>query len=127
MERGFAREVDGARALDNATEASLGTDPAQHDTDLDGVGDGDELLVGTDPLLSDTDGGGTSDGDEIELGTDPLDPTDDVPEDVYRLRGGGCSGGQAPGSGPLALLLLLGLALTLRRSRPPLPPSRSST
>jgi hypothetical protein len=58
----------------DASELTVGLDPADGDTDGDGVADGDETpLYGTDPLLGDTDGDGLMDGDELFVaGTDPL-------------------------------------------------------
>ena len=53
-------------------------DPADDDTDGDGLSDTDETLAGTDPLNPDTDGDGLPDGTEAIAGTDPLDlDTDD--------------------------------------------------
>ena len=54
-------------------ELGLGLDPANADTDADGVADGDELnLYGTDPLVADTDGDGVFDGEELfGIFTDP--------------------------------------------------------
>jgi hypothetical protein len=58
--------------LANETEAYLGTDPGNPDTDGDGLSDGDEFLVyRTLPLHFDTDGDGVSDGDEVSGGDDP--------------------------------------------------------
>jgi hypothetical protein len=58
----------------DALEADLGLDPANADTDADGVADGDEItLYGTEPTLFDTDGDGVSDGEELfGISTDPL-------------------------------------------------------
>jgi hypothetical protein len=58
----------------DALEPDLGLDPANPDSDGDGVADGDELnIYGTDPLNWDTDGDGVSDGDELfDTHTDPL-------------------------------------------------------
>jgi hypothetical protein len=58
----------------DALEADLGLDPANADTDADGVADGDELnIYGTSPTLFDTDGDGASDGEELfGVMTDPL-------------------------------------------------------
>lgn len=59
--------------LSNILEVSLGTDPANPDTDEDGLSDGFEILeYMTDPLMFDTDGDGLSDGDEYVLGTNPF-------------------------------------------------------
>jgi Zn-dependent metalloprotease/streptogramin lyase len=65
--------------LINLDEYLARTDPANPDTDGDGLSDGDEVAVlGTDPTESDTDGDGLSDGDEIEIyGTDPLNTDSD--------------------------------------------------
>lgn len=63
-------------------ERELGTDPANADTDGDGISDGDEVrLVGTDPLSADSDGDGLSDHEEVnERGTDPMNPDTDNDE-----------------------------------------------
>ncbi len=60
--------------LDDAAEATHGTDSANPDTDADGLADGDEVhTYGTTPLVWDTDGDGVSDGNEIfGVGTNPL-------------------------------------------------------
>ena len=50
-------------------------DPADADTDDDGVNDGDELIAGTDPENPDTDGDGILDGTELGV-TDPTSDTD---------------------------------------------------
>ena len=58
----------------DASEAEIGLDPSDPDTDGDGVADGDEgTLYGTDPFAGDSDGDGLMDGDELYVaGTDPL-------------------------------------------------------
>ena len=72
-----ANDCDGD-GLTNATEATLGTDPGEADTDADGLDDGDEHLVhGTDPLDPDTDGDDLDDGDELVEGTNPFDHDSD--------------------------------------------------
>jgi hypothetical protein len=60
--------------LPDDQEPGLGLDPANPDTDGDGVADGDEInIYGTDPLNPDTDGDGASDGNELFWTmTDPL-------------------------------------------------------
>ena len=87
----------------DSAESTLGTDPAEEDTDSDGLLDGHELLdVGSDPLDPDTDDNGTDDGEEdqdadgctvaAELGTDPLlgGQRDWLnPHDFYDVLGGG--------------------------------------
>jgi hypothetical protein len=58
----------------DALESEAGLDPANADTDSDGVADGDEFtLYSTYPLSWDTDGDGISDGEELfGIKTDPL-------------------------------------------------------
>ncbi|MBI5222514.1 MAG: hypothetical protein HY980_03390, partial [Candidatus Magasanikbacteria bacterium] len=61
--------------LDDLKEAELGTDPANWDTDNDGLGDGDEILIWqTDPLNPDTDGDSYLDGAEVKNGYRPNGP-----------------------------------------------------
>ncbi|MEZ4239882.1 MAG: MopE-related protein [Myxococcota bacterium] len=109
------------------------TDPLDPDTDDDGLFDGVEDADGdgawsplrgeTDPLAADTDRGGVDDGIERARGTDPLDPADDLPlldtagEPLEGAYLGGCGCRTAPlgaGTGLLAALLVLGLALRRR-------------
>jgi len=55
-----------ADGLSDTIEFSLGTDPFNPDTDLDGLLDGQEVnLYGTNPLFADTDSDGLSDGAEV--------------------------------------------------------------
>jgi hypothetical protein len=69
---------DDADFLTNVQEARVGTDPANPDTDDDGLGDGDELInIGTNPLVMDTDDDLLYDGGEIVYDTDPLNPDTD--------------------------------------------------
>ena len=64
-----------ADGLEDAIELELGTDPADVDTDDDGLADGDEYYVNqTGTRNPDTDADGILDGDEIANGTDPNDP-----------------------------------------------------
>ena len=61
--------------LTDAEEQNFGTNPAQADTDLDGLIDRDEVRIySTDPLDPDTDGDGFLDGDEIRNGYNPRGP-----------------------------------------------------
>jgi hypothetical protein len=66
--------------LSYAQEIAAGTDPADHDTDRDGLLDGQELSsTGTDPLDPDSDGDLMTDGWEVRHGLDPH--TDDASGD----------------------------------------------
>ncbi|HZI95211.1 MAG TPA: C25 family cysteine peptidase [Patescibacteria group bacterium] len=73
---GLALDSDGDGILDYR-ETALGTDPADADTDDDGLSDGVEINIrGTNPLIADTDGDGLYDGTETGVvaagaGTDP--------------------------------------------------------
>ncbi|HTM68071.1 MAG TPA: binary toxin-like calcium binding domain-containing protein [Candidatus Binatia bacterium] len=61
--------------LPDQAEAVQGTDPANPDTDGDGLKDGEEVQVyKTDPTKADTDGDGYKDGDEVYAGFDPTQP-----------------------------------------------------
>jgi len=78
--RGTDTDGDG---LDNAEEATLGTNPALVDTDSDGLSDYTEVRTTlTNPLLQDTDLDGIKDGVEVSLGTDPLDVNDPMNVDT---------------------------------------------
>jgi hypothetical protein len=58
--------------LTDAFEALLRTDPQKEDTDADGLGDAREVaLTHTDPRSPDTDSDGTDDAAEVAAGTDP--------------------------------------------------------
>ncbi len=64
------------------TQSSGCLDPANPDTDGDGIPDGVEEDAGeTDPCLADEDGDGLNDYEELLLGTDPQD--DDSDDDGY--------------------------------------------
>lgn len=64
--------------LTNIQEQELGTRPDRLDSDVDGLGDGNEVnTYGTNPLNADTDGDGLIDGEEIKLGLNPNDPKSD--------------------------------------------------
>jgi hypothetical protein len=91
-DRAVATETD--RDADNypdASEAGAGLDPANPDTDADGMADGDEVnIYGTEPTVFDTDGDGLGDGEE-EFATGNRS---DQPND------GGATRGPAAGPGP---------------------------
>lgn len=65
--------------LQDGFEREIGTDPLNPDTDGDGLTDGEEVLTyKTDPLNPDTDGDGLKDGEEVKTySTDPLNPDTD--------------------------------------------------
>ncbi|MGM0842256.1 MAG: S-layer homology domain-containing protein [Bacillota bacterium] len=61
--------------LTNKAELSLGTDPANPDTDSDTLSDGEEVnTYHTDPLKKDTDDDFLEDDSELKFKTDPLNP-----------------------------------------------------
>ena len=61
--------------LSNLGEKTSGSNPAQPDSDLDGLTDGAEVNQhGSSPILSDTDLDGYSDFVEVSAGLDPADP-----------------------------------------------------
>lgn len=75
-------DSDGDGLPDNDETGIYGTDPANADSDLDGVFDGAEIAAGTDPLVAesseiepvsegDSDGDRLLDADEAAYGTDP--------------------------------------------------------
>lgn len=83
--------------LPSAYESEIGTDPAQPDTDNDGIGDGAEVLNGTSPLdagsgsVADSDSDGISDASEATLGSNPLlrDEDNDLladPQELFYLQ-----------------------------------------
>jgi|GEM_PF-3008162 len=64
--------------LSDACEAESGTDPNMRDTDLDSLGDGNEVnIYHTDPTKLDSDGDELDDGFELGFGTDPTIPDTD--------------------------------------------------
>jgi len=70
-------------------EYRVSGDPANLDTDGDGLTDGREREIGTDPEDPDTDDDGLTDGEEVlEYGTDPLNPDsdDDGLKDGYEVK-----------------------------------------
>jgi hypothetical protein len=71
----------------DAAELEAGLDPANPDTDGDGVADGDEVNIYlTDPFTLDSDGDGLADGEELfATSTDPL---------VWDTNGNGVSDGE---------------------------------
>lgn len=73
-----ADDFDGD-GLTNYQEFLADTNPANIDTDGDGLEEGDEIsLYGTNPALADTDADGLQDGDEIlQYFTDPKSPDTD--------------------------------------------------
>ena len=74
-------DTDGDGLPDGDELTTYKTDPLKKDTDGDGLGDGDEVMkYKTDPLKVDTDAGTVSDGVEAGRGSNPLDPADDVPK-----------------------------------------------
>jgi hypothetical protein len=78
-ETGTGRYVD---------ERDTGTDPDNHDTDADGLSDGDEVYsYSTDPNVADSDDDGYLDGIEVAHGSDPLDAAS-----VPKLTRGGAGG-----------------------------------
>ena len=71
-------DSDADGLLDGAEVNTLGTEPDNPDTDGDGLNDGDEVNTqNTDPINPDTDSDGLSDGAEIAAGADPLNPDTD--------------------------------------------------
>lgn len=72
--------------LGDLTEGAIGTDPANPDSDGDGINDGQEVNVySTNPLDDDSDDDGFTDGYEINVaGTDPND-AESVPTNVMTV------------------------------------------
>jgi MYXO-CTERM domain-containing protein len=142
IERGTSptlADTDGD-GVDDGTEVNGAnpTDPLDSDTDGDGLCDGDRSVQSgaesciagedrnengivdageTDPNLADTDFGGVGDGVEVGRGTNPLDPTDDL---VFEVTGGqACEACSTTANGlvPTAILLLLGLVVSVASRR----------
>ncbi|MFZ2190225.1 MAG: hypothetical protein WA057_03720 [Candidatus Magasanikiibacteriota bacterium] len=72
----FGEPIDkDSDGLDDDREISIGTDPNNWDTDIDELGDGDEVTIWkTDPLNPDSDGDTFLDGAEIKNGYNPAGP-----------------------------------------------------
>jgi len=69
-------DTDGDGLTDDE-EAAAGTDPADADSDDDGLEDGEEVNDhSTDPLDADSDADGWDDGEEVDGYTDPLSADD---------------------------------------------------
>ncbi len=63
--------------LDTDAETALGTDPLNHDSDGDGISDGDEVnTTHTNPFEPDSNGDGMNDGQEQRCGTNPTNAAD---------------------------------------------------
>ena len=82
-------DSDGDGLQDGAEVNQFGTDPRTNDTDGDGLSDRDEVLIyGSNPLLPDTDQDGLSDGSEVSIhNTSPLkaDSDGDFLSDGYEI------------------------------------------
>ena len=82
-------DTDGDGLTDGQEVHTYKTDPLNPDTDGDGLTDGEEVMrYHTDPLKADTDNGSVPDGVEVRRGTNPLDPSDDVPKEVFKAEVG---------------------------------------
>ncbi len=72
----WSEEIDDFPANTNEEEWQVGTNPLLQDTDLDGLGDGEEFTVNalgykSNPLVYDTDGDGWNDSREYNKSTNP--------------------------------------------------------
>lgn len=113
----FEVEVPAGAAFD-PTVLTWAIHTGNHDADLDGMGDGQELDVGlgTDPSNPDTDGDGVGDGVEFVIRTDPKSAEDvpaSFPSGLFystSLRANGDTALALPGLGTLypGTLLLIG-------------------
>ena len=83
---GSKESDDDNDGLTNLFENEIGTDPKEFDTDLDGLGDGEEVnVMKTNPLLSDSDFDGIEDYDEVvNYKTDP-NSSDSDGDDILDL------------------------------------------
>lgn len=72
----FGEPIDSdGDGLDDTRESSIGTDPQNWDSDVDELGDGDEVIVWkTNPLDPDTDGDTFKDGLEVKGHYNPIGP-----------------------------------------------------
>lgn len=69
-----------ADGLSNLEEYQRQTNPANADSDGDGLNDGDEVnIYGSDPLDSDSDNDGLGDGAEVAAKTDPMSSDTNMP------------------------------------------------
>ncbi|WP_088510816.1 Ig-like domain-containing protein [Thaumasiovibrio subtropicus] len=81
---------DDGDGLGNEAETEIhSTDPADADSDDDGINDGEEIAIGTNPNAIDSDEDGRSDSEEVDAGTDPLNPDVTAPQvsDVTPVNG----------------------------------------
>lgn len=70
------QDLDGD-GLTTAEELGLGSDPANPDTNFDGIPDGTEVAAGLSPTNMDADGDGLTNAYERQIGTDPFNPDSD--------------------------------------------------
>jgi hypothetical protein len=91
------------------------------DADSDWLDDAEELTLGTDPADADTDGGGVIDGRETRLGLDPMWGGDDPPTPVLSIVSGGGFGAttfEASGMPPGSVVHLLSSASAVPQDLP---------
>jgi hypothetical protein len=122
-------DTDGDSLSDGDEVNILNTNPTNEDSDNDGLRDDIEYEVGTDPLDPDGDGDGYFDGTEVDAGTSPFESSDrpsgepdieDAPNGNQNDNGNTGNSKLAEGGsggGAVYYIMLLGLALTFRRTR----------